>query len=51
MQMWHESHLTSTFIQYIYFYDGAIAISPLSYEPAIPETAFLVNSAFTGMLK
>lgn len=35
----------------MYFYDGAITISHLSYEPAIPETAFPVSSAFTGMLK
>lgn len=39
------------FYSIMYFYDGAIAISPRSYEPAIPKTAFPVNSAFTGMLK
>lgn len=35
----------------MYFYDGAVTTSPLSYVPAIPETAFPVSSAFTGMLR
>lgn len=35
----------------MYFYNGAITISPLSYESAIPETAFPVSSVFTGMLR
>jgi len=35
----------------MYFYDRAITISPLSYEPAIPETTLPVSSAFTGMLR
>lgn len=35
----------------MYLYDGAITISPFSYEPATPETAAPVSSAFTGMLK
>lgn len=33
----------------MYFYDGAIPVSPHSYEPAIPQTAFLVNSAFRNV--
>lgn len=51
MKPWHKSHLTSSFIQEMYFNDRARDITPFSYEPAIPETAFLDYSAFTGMLK